>query len=355
MLIEILNPLIFYGGRLCFSDFGLVKYPKKENITPKRRDVGAKFTMAPEMRRHASEADGMPADIYSLAKTLWIFMTGQEKGFDGQYNPNSTLSIKEYCSDVRTTKLDNLLVECTDNNPLMRPTAEQFKMRFKEWVEVSKDFHSRNLIEWLELQELIFPAGVPAQASWTDIDSICAILAETSKIKSLNHMFFPTGGGQTLTGASIASERDMLALHTSDNSAELLKPKKLTYESFGLDSQWNYFRLEAENIEPTGVENAVWKDGAREELVEIEPGKYIKYDHWEINEYRGEELPDSARPVARFLKGAFVIFSTRSIYNRISGTYDARHNKMTEEEFRNYIEAGANKFHHHSKEKQEVS
>ena len=151
-----------------------------------------------------------------------------------------------------------LQVECTDNNPLMRPTSEQFKTRFKEWVEISKDFHSRNLIEWLELQELNFPAGVPAQASWTDIDSICAILAETSKIKSLNHMFFPTGGGQTLTGASIASERDMLALHTSDNSAELLKPKKLTYESFGLDSQWNYFRLEAENIEPTGVENAVW-------------------------------------------------------------------------------------------------
>ena len=107
--------ILFYEGRLCFSDFGLVKYPKKENITPKQRDVGAKFTMAPEMRRHASEADGMPADIYSLAKTLWIFMTGQEKGFDGQYNPNSILSIKKYCSDVRTTKLDNLLVECTDN------------------------------------------------------------------------------------------------------------------------------------------------------------------------------------------------------------------------------------------------
>jgi len=48
-------------------------------------------------------------------------------------------------------------------------------------------------------------------------------------------------------------------------------------------------------------------------------------------------LPESARPASRFLTGAFVFFSTRSTYNANPGTYDARHNKVSEEEFRAYI------------------
>lgn len=55
--------LLFLNERLVFTDFGLVKYPKRESITPKKRDVGAKFTMAPEMRRYAYEADGKSPDV----------------------------------------------------------------------------------------------------------------------------------------------------------------------------------------------------------------------------------------------------------------------------------------------------
>ena len=88
--------ILYYNNRLCFVDFGLVKYPGKADVTPKKRDVGAKFTMAPEMRREASDANGLPADVYSLAKTLWIALTKQTKGFDGQYIPNSILGLKNY-------------------------------------------------------------------------------------------------------------------------------------------------------------------------------------------------------------------------------------------------------------------
>lgn len=58
---------------------------------------------------------------------------------------------------------------------------------------------------------------------------------------------------------------------------------------------------------------------------------------WDQNEYNGESLPESARPAGRYLTGAFVFFSTRSTYNANPGTYDARHNKISEEEFRAYI------------------
>ena len=48
-------------------------------------------------------------------------------------------------------------------------------------------------------------------------------------------------------------------------------------------------------------------------------------------------LPKNYRTVYRYLKGSFVIFAKTSIYNEIIGTYDARHSKMTAEEFRKYI------------------
>lgn len=333
--------ILYLDGKLCFSDFGLVKYPKREPITPKTRDVGAKFTMAPEMRRYASEADGLPADIYSFSKTLWIALTNQQLGFDGQYSVNSFLSLKNYLPKIYTTTLDQLLVECTDNDPLRRPKIRQVINRLNEWLTLLNDFHNRNLKEWTELQQLLFPHGSPSQAVWTDVDMICTVLGEIAKVPALNHMFYPTGGGNTITGVSRSAEPGMIRLHIGAKIAEVLRPMKLTFESFDVDPSWNYFRLEVAPVEPVGIKDAIGSEGIREELTEITPGNYVSYDHWNENEYLGEPLPDDARPVGRYLKGCFVFFSTRSVYNGDSSTYDARHNKMSEEEFRKYIERNA--------------
>lgn len=48
--------------------------------------MGAVFTISPEMKRNPKEADGKKADVFSLAKTLWMFLTKDEKGFDGVYD-----------------------------------------------------------------------------------------------------------------------------------------------------------------------------------------------------------------------------------------------------------------------------
>ena len=156
-------------------------------------------------------------------------------------------------------------------------------------------------------------------------------------------MFYPTGGGNTLRAVSKCEETGMIALHISEKGAEILKPQKLSFESFGLDPQWNYFRLEAEKIDSTGIKDSLSHEGTSEYLCEITPGEYISYSHWESNEYNGHDLPDSARAITRFLCGAFVFFSTRSFYNRTSSTYDARHNTMTENKFREYISSNAKK------------
>lgn len=340
--------ILLFKNRLYFTDFGLVKYPKRESITPKKRDVGAKFTMAPEMRRYADSADGLKADVYSFAKTIWIVLTGEERGFDGQYIANSVLGLKNYHTNLYLTKLDLLLSQATDNDSEARPTISQFIIQLKEWFELNKDFQKRNVTEWFEIQQILFPFTSPESAKWTDIDSIISVLNEIAQVKGLSHMFYPTGGGHNITRASKAKESGLLALHVSEKAAELLKPKKLTYESFGLDPSWNYFRLEADNIAPLEIDGTHIFKGISQEMTEIEPGKYVDYGIWDYGEYKGEPLPPGARPVNRFINGSFVFFCEASVYNGLRGEYDAyggQHNTMNEVEFRNYIKGGAEHFH----------
>lgn len=333
---------LYLDGRLCLSDFGLVKYPERdEGLTPTLRDVGAKFTMAPEMRRWAAEADGKPADVYSFAKSLWIALTGEDLGFDGQYHVDSVLALRNFLPGIYTTTIDQLITESTDSDPNRRPTMDGVISRLEEWLFLSENFHERNLLEWHEVTQKLFPMGAPAQAAWRKMDEICAVIGEIAKIRALSHMFYPTGGGNTITGVGKAAEPGMIELRIGAKVAEILKPAKLTYESFGDDTRWSYFRLEAEHITPTGIPHAVDSKGEAESLVEITPGEYIPYAHWDEQTYKGAPLPSTSRPITRFLKGSFVFFSTRSVYNRVGSTYDARHNKVSEDKFREYIKRSA--------------
>lgn len=79
--------IYFYENRFYIGDFGLVDFPYKDNnLTRSDRGLGAIFTIAPEMKRDPAHADGKKADVYSLAKTLWMLLTLDYKGFDGQYS-----------------------------------------------------------------------------------------------------------------------------------------------------------------------------------------------------------------------------------------------------------------------------
>ena len=79
--------IYFYEDRYAFSDFGLVSIPEdEEHFTRSDKGLGAIFTIAPEMKRDPKHADGKKADVYSLAKTMWMFLSSNEKGFDGVYN-----------------------------------------------------------------------------------------------------------------------------------------------------------------------------------------------------------------------------------------------------------------------------
>jgi len=341
--------LLVREGKIYLADFGLVDYPDKINITSSGDIIGAKWTMAPEMRREGSKADGKPADVYSLAKTLWILITKNKKGFDGQYHAIGVNGLRNFSyvskeningrsldrkASIYETPLDDLMQESTSDDPSSRPTMRAFIERLDLWKELNNDWKKRNPIEWQELQKQLFPTAMPQRVIWENLNDIVYILNLIGSIRALNHMFYPTGGGMDLEGAKLGLEPNTIELIIDVNYADIVKPKRLIFESFNADTKWNYFRIETGELEPTKI-RSVYKDS--EELIEIEPLHYIDRSYWDEGYYDGERIPSSARLVTRFMKGDFVIFSKISFYNHAPSTYDGRHNQMTTDEFREYI------------------
>ncbi|MGB3312312.1 MAG: protein kinase [Nodosilinea sp.] len=341
--------ILIWKNELCLSDFGLAEYPQKTGITKTGEQIGAKWTIAPEMQRSGKMSDGKPADVYSLSKTLWILITRNKTGFEGQYIAESINGLRNfklvekdslvtpYRPQIYTKPLDDLLRISTDDNPLLRPNIKEFVRQLSLWLTTHSKLEKRNLLQWKDFQENLFPTSIPQRAVWVDINEIVKILNYLGGINSLNHMFFPDGGGQDLQGSSLGLEPETLELVTcvSGVGVEVVKPKRLIFESFGHDSGWNYFRLETGGLEPTGV---VDLRKGKEHVIEVSPLEYISETDWYIDMEKQERKYTNVRDVKRYVEGDFLIVQKRSIYNLSRSTYDGRHNKMNSEEFRLYIQ-----------------
>lgn len=327
------------------ADFGLVEYPDKINLTSAKENIGAKWTMAPEMRRNGHTADGKPADIYSMAKTLWILLTKNKMGFDGQYRSDSingliNFSIKRQFENsltsyeekvIFTKPLDDLLEKATSDSPLERPTSDEFLSQILEL----KHNISNQFLMWNAIQEKLFPFFKPARAVWDQKEDIIKVLNLICTYE-INHMFYPNVGGLDLLKVTHGKEPNTIELITerTNKAIDLVRPKQLVFERFADSIEWNYFLLETDNLEPSGVGEIYLN---HEEIVEVEDLNYIKRIHWDENSYLGKSLPSSARLVRRFMNGSFLIVQKTAAYNHID-MYSGLHNRMKTDEFRNYIE-----------------
>lgn len=192
--------IYYFNNSWAFGDFGLVEYPEKTDLTEKGESVGPRNTIAPEMKRDAINSNGKPADIYSLAKTLWILLTDIQDGFDGQYSHkiqsfslDNRIKKNSYDGRLFTVTLHKLLESCTSNDPSARSDARAFYSTLLEWIKLNQNYKEQNIMEWEFFLREIIPFTLPEKISWTKPDDIQSILNIISH-SNLNHMFFPSGG-----------------------------------------------------------------------------------------------------------------------------------------------------------------
>jgi len=199
------------------------------------------------------------------------------------------------------------------------------------------DFQKQNSEDWKKLIKQLFPKGVPFRARWVDQASIVAVLSHLGSVESVNYLFFPRGGGLVLTGASPSHEEGCIELHFG-NSRYICQVAALTFESFGDqdDKQWAYFRLQLEPLEGLDVASKD-AEGYQEQMTELHPGRYVTPMAWEEREYRGERLPEKARPLTRLLKGNLVLFQKMSFFNLVTDSYSQDQKDLSEDQLRELI------------------
>lgn len=337
--------ILLYEGNYVLSDFGLVFFQGKTSMTPPNISLGAKWTRSPQMERDAMSANKFKSDVYAMAKTIWMIFTGDFTSFEGQYDPSSSfLSLRKYIPVRYITPLESLLSRCTDHEEDKRPTAKEMLDGFNDWVEITHNWDRENLLEWVEIQQKIFPLYEPDHCEWTELERIVGVLKMLGSYDSLNHMFLPGCGGLDLNSANLAKEEGWIELDCG--LPTLVHPTKLCFERISDDYQWNYFRLELTTQPPS--DNRFKTDEYIEEYGEVidENMNYVRIPVWEYDNLDKEEVERKhARHITRFLRGSMVIFHKNSIYNQLISEYKGEHDKMSPETFKVEITKLSKKFY----------
>jgi hypothetical protein len=128
------------GGEWLVGDFGLIAPPDKDELARTGRPVGPAHYTAYELIIDPTGADPHPADVYSLAKTLWVLATGQ--GFPPEGHQAASVAgfnVADWRPDARAGALDRLIDRCTRLPPEQRPSMAEVVSELETWLEISSE------------------------------------------------------------------------------------------------------------------------------------------------------------------------------------------------------------------------
>ncbi len=131
------NLYVGADGSCVIGDFGLVDAPDVEPLTSNARAVGPRHYIAPEMINDPANADGRPADVYSLAKTLWVLSTSQNYPLPGEHRRDvAALLLSTYIGHPLARLLDRLIERSTRTDPAGRPTMREVQDELSKWLDL---------------------------------------------------------------------------------------------------------------------------------------------------------------------------------------------------------------------------
>jgi len=310
--------IYIYNERCVLSDFGLVKFPKSNKITQSNKKLGPFATIAPEMRRNPNISDCEKADIYSLAKTLWILLSKKSLGFDGIYDrKDSKITLDNLKNLEFKVILHETLERGTNSEPSERLSLLEFEINLKSYLKGLDDFYYKCNLEWNDISKTLFSKYTPDEATWVHTTEICDILNIISKYENINHCFLPAGGGLDISFAvTNRNYVDFIELNLS-GIPYLIKPKYLKYASINKNPHYTFFWVELEKLEPISIK---YKRSKSEDLYELFNKDSISLiSECELNDEEYYELKkeNKIRIVIRIIEGNLLITSKSSLWNNI--------------------------------------
>ena len=154
--------LYMLDGHAVISDFGLVDLLEADDLTADGRPLGPKYFLAYEMIVNPKESDPAPADVFSLAKTLWVLSTDQHWPPQGeQHASNDAYSIGNLRPHPLSRHLDELIERCTHHEPQARPAMKQVAEDLRAWQNLEQATPQKALelsATWSRLREVAEPS-----------------------------------------------------------------------------------------------------------------------------------------------------------------------------------------------------
>jgi len=145
-------------GRSVLGDLGLVGRPPGADprVTESGEKLGPANFIAPEMLAIEPEAvDSRLADVYSLAKVLWVLLAGRPYPMPGPQRAADPSSLAALRSDGAMTDLDRLIERATANEPSARPNMNELASELDIWLERQR---RREDAESLDLEQVVADA-----------------------------------------------------------------------------------------------------------------------------------------------------------------------------------------------------
>lgn len=141
--------IYYLSGEWLIGDFGLIQLdqPESEPLTAGADLIGPRWYLAPEMVNHPGRAAGPPADVYSLAKTMWVLATGQRYPVPQHLVEHPATTISAYVAHPKSGILDLLLEQATSFDPARRPTASALRDSLRAWLRQSGGAPKQDLSE----------------------------------------------------------------------------------------------------------------------------------------------------------------------------------------------------------------
>lgn len=130
--------LFWLDGEALLGDLGIATWPQRPDITKTGDKVGAAYFLAPEARRHEEVIDYFRADVWSLAKCLFVLARPES----GPYPPDGThYSIGREFSlwgvgQEAGLALSSLLEAATQFQPGFRLRMANFRDELRDWLQL---------------------------------------------------------------------------------------------------------------------------------------------------------------------------------------------------------------------------